>query len=189
MKNKVGKTIIIVVVIAVISILYAFVDRDVSLYDNDTYTRSSLTTPMSVNEESEYNYEFHCDYDNLDGFRMILSYVGNQSGTIEYTVYDSDGNQVCDTETKKLSSFKNGKYTTLKVDIIKDSADKDYTLNIRCSNTPENAALVMCEPDDTPQPGILYLYKIWDLETMIVVALCLAFLVFFGKVLIKIFRK
>ncbi len=185
---------IIILIIASAAVLaagyfYSFVKRDCALYNTD-YSRSQMLPSVNIHEGNEFRYTFHCDKDNLTGIKVIISAVNadKPKGTITYRLFDGDGSRISDDFTMKFSRFKNGKFTFLNTDTIKNSAGKDFTLVISCDADEDNGVILSGQPDDG-SVAVSYTYVMWDLETMIIFIIFAAYLAAFMTVLLKIFRK
>lgn len=188
-KKKIIILIIVLVAVAAGGYFYSFVKRDCALYDTD-YSRSQMIPAVDIYEGSDFQYSFHCDKDNLTGVKVIASAINSEKakGTITYSLLDKNGDKVTGPETMKLSRFKNGKFTFLSFDTIKDSKDKDYTFVISCDGDKDNGARLAVQPDNG-EVALSYTYTVWDLQTMIIFVVFTAYLVAFMSVLLKIFRK
>ncbi len=186
------KTIILIIALVVIvagGYLYSYVKRDCALY-NTGYSRSQMVPAVDIYEGCDFRYTFHCDENNLTGIKVIISAINSDKakGTITYKLLDESGNEVTEPETMKFSRFKNGKFTLLNTDTVKDSKDKDFTLVISCDGDEHNGVRLAGQPDGDGL-AISYTYIIWDLQTMIIFVVFAAYLVIFMTVLLKIFRK
>ncbi len=189
-KKNIIRAVILLLVIVAGGYFYSYVKRDIPLYNTD-YSRSSMVSTIPVCEGSDYEYEFQCDKDNLTGVKLLIATAdtADKSGTMSYAVYDTQGKQLTDTETVRLSKLKNGRFTKLDFDTIKNSSNNTYVLKMTCAKAAGSGAMVAVTPDDNQEPAILYTYIVWDAQTMVVFAVSILYLVFFIWVLMKIFRK
>ncbi len=189
-KKKIVRLIILLLIIVVGSYFYAFVKRNVYLYDTE-YSRSSMVSAVQIYDNNDFEYKFDCNKDKLTGMNLLLSAAAKSSknGIIEYTLYDDEGNKVSDTRSIKISRFKNGKFTFLDFDTIDDSNGNSYLLKITCDKIEGSGAMVAVQPDDLSTVAAQYTFITWDLQTMIVFIISMLYLVLFIFVLLKIFRK
>lgn len=187
-KKTVIRLIIAFLLIAVGSYFYAFVKKDAALYDT-AYTRSRMVASIRIDSENDFVYEFDCDQNRLTGIRLLLSAAGRETGSVRYALIECGSDREVSSGDVKLSRFKNGKFTFLDTDTIKDSAGRRYRLVISCANPQEDAALASVLPDGTDTPAVCFTYIVWDMQTMIVSAFMAVYLVAFVMVLVRIFRR
>lgn len=187
-KKTVIRLIIALLLIAVGSYFYAYVKKDSALYDT-SYARSQMIPSAGIYSGHDFVYEFDCADDNLTGIKLMLSYSGQKSGGIEYSLAECGTGLVVSSGSLKFSRFKSGKFSFLDTETVKDSAGKRYRLTVSCGNSEENAALAAVLPDGSETPAVCCTYRVWDLQTMAVSAFLALYLVVFVMVLVRIFRK
>lgn len=176
MKKRVKKIInwiLIAVVIMVLGFFYAFVRNEEAVYGagNDT---------VSYKEDSII-VKIECKDDMLCGMNLQFA-PNNSTGKLTYVIKDSNGNNVTKEKSVKLKSLKKDEATLLKFDMIKNSADKDYTMVITCDGKADEVKVLQ-------DSDIAYSYIKWDLETMVVFCFGALYLVGLAKVLMWMFRK
>lgn len=187
-KKTVIRLIIAFLLIAAGSYFYAYVKKDVSLYDTE-FTRSQMVPSISIYSGHDFIYEFDSDSDNITGMKLMLSYSGKKTGSIEYSLTECVTDNEVSSGSLKLSKFKSGKFSFLDTKTIKDSAGKRYRLTVSCGNSREDAAVAAVLPDGTDTPAVCCTYRVWDLQTMLISVFLAAYLVVFVMVLVRIFRK
>lgn len=187
-KKTVIRLIIALMLIAVGSYFYAYVKRDTALYDTE-YTRSQMVPSIGIYSGHDFIYEFDSDSDNITGMKLMLSYSGKKTGSIEYSLTDCSTGSEVSSGSLKLSRFKSGKFSFLDTKTVKDSAGKRYRLTVSCGNSEENAAVAAVLPDGSGIAAVCCTYRVWDLQTMLISAFLALYLVVFIAVLVKIFRR
>lgn len=190
MKHRIKWALLLVIIIAG-GIMYSFVDRNVS-----TYTSSADNTEMvsgyDVYDGNRFSYTFECGHDNLQGIRIIADVYGNKEGSLEVTVYDQAGHKVSEGSVK-ASKIKDQMFTTIDIDEIEDSENTIYTVSFSCSNEYENRVNINVIPNtdssEKQTAAVQYTYGFFDIETLIMFYLMVAYLFGFGYVLMNLFRK
>ena len=188
MKKKIFLTAILIVVTIVSGFFYSYVKRSQAIYNTD-YTRSQMVPEIRISEENRVHIGFTCMYDNLKQVEIILSTTSSspKDYTLDYELCDSDGNKY-EGGSIRFDKFKNGKFTTLKFDKIKNSRNKEFTLVLTTDAGDVDAAYVAVTPD-MENVALKYTYIVWDLQTMIIYVLFIAYLAGFIAILGKLFRK
>lgn len=183
------KKIIALIIVFILTLtggyFYAFITRDAALYGEE-YKGMQTVDVKVLNPEEEFSFDFHCDKENLTGFKLVLS-VPEGKGSLTYSLVDKKSGKTEGNFERKLSRIKNDKNNEFEVEEIKDSAGHDYTATIRLS--ADAAKLSVKGYSEEKVPAASYYYGVWDVVTMIVFVLFITYMVAFILVLRKIFRK
>lgn len=187
-KKKIILTVVLITLILVSGFFYSFVKKSQPVYDTQ-YSRSQMIPTLMVYEGNDVTMEFECKYDNLTQVQLILSGTSDNTNkdTLSYSICDETGREYADGSIK-FSKFKSGKFTTLKFSKIKDSKNKTFVLKLSTDNESDRAAFVSVTPD-MKSAALNYVYVKWDMQTMIIYILFMAYLIGFILLLTKLFRK
>lgn len=190
MKHRI-KWALLILIIVVGGIFYSFVDRNVCTYKSSA-ENTEMTNGYDVYESNRFSYTFQCKNNNFNAVRFIGDVYGSKDGELEVVVYDQTGHKVSE-GSKKVSKIKEDMFTSIGIDKLTDSKDTIYTVVFSCSNDFENRVNINVIPDSNSDEkaiaAIQYTYGTFDIETLIMFYLMMAYLFGFGYVLMNLFRK
>lgn len=201
MKSKI-KAVVIIAIIVVISYFYANIDKNNIIYDKG-YDDSDYLQTGSIYTES-LKQSFVCKEKMLDGVSAKIIVVGEPTDVdVQYTITEvATGDKY--TSTVSASEMKNNKYYYFKTDKpFADSLNKEYEFEIVETGATEMSGIgfyltpgtqkdtslsVKGNSTDgtTIMSGVTHRF---DLETMVMFLICIAFIYGFIRVLYKLFNK
>ncbi len=186
-KKLMIKVVLIVIVMLIVGYFFSYVKTDKRIYENDV-SYQQITLGNTVYKENDFEYTFTCEENELTGLEFYFMDLHDETGAIVYTLTDEEGNQIV-SESMKVSDFRQGLFTTLDFDTIKNSKGQIYTISISCQNAREQSIGIGAVNDGTKTVAMKYTYIKWDIETMIVFMICNIYLLTFSIILVRIFRK
>ena len=199
MKKKLGWIFFAVVLIA-FTCVYAIVDKNNVVYDRAVDT--SKYVALGLEQGETVSQSFTSKEDKLDGINIKMSVSGQANEKkIGYILKDENGKSVASGSTS-LEKIKAGKFFTLKFDELTGCKGKEYTFELTVEQCEKDAqVIVYAVPgavDDLPlevkgekAEGVMVLRTIthrFDIETFVVTAIFILYVIFFIKWLSKVFQ-
>ena len=199
MKKKLGWIILAVVLLA-FTCVYAIVDKNNAIYDRAVDT--SKYVALGLERGEMVSQSFTSKEDKLDGINIKMSVSGQANEKkIIYILKDENGKSVASGSTS-LEKIKAGKFFTLKFDELTGCKGKEYTFELTVEQCEKDAqVIVYAVPgavDDLPlevkgekAEGVMVLRTIthrFDIETFVVTAIFILYVIFFIKWLSKVFK-
>lgn len=199
MKKKLSWIILGVVLITFTGI-YSVVDKNNGIYDREIDT--SEYASIGLEKDESLKQEFVANEDKLDGISIKMSVSGEaEDKSISYTLKDEDNNIVASGETS-LEKMKSGKFFKLKFDRIVGCKGHKYIFELtveQCDNDnqvivyvvpgADNEAVFSVKGEKTD--GVMVLRTIshrFDIETFVVTAVFMLYVILFIRWLSKIFK-
>ena len=199
MKKKLGWIILAVVLLA-FTCVYAIVDKNNAIYDRAVDT--SKYVALGLERGEMVSQSFTSKEDKLDGINIKMSVSGQANEKkMSYILKDENGKSVASGSTS-LEKIKAGKFFTLKFDELTGCKGKEYTFELTVEQCEKDAqVIVYAVPgavDDLPlevkgekAEGVMVLRTIthrFDIETFVVTAIFILYVIFFIKWLSKVFK-
>lgn len=201
MKKKL-KYVILAAVILVVSFLYAHVDKKVPVYDSAVDT--SYYGNMGLLDAGYcVTQEFVCTKPVLDGISIKCGTIGDPSTIVyQYQITDAATGDVLREGTVEGSRVKNSRYYTIQFEQIKACKGKKLIFTFCSENaSPEKALTIynvpkgeenakLCLNGEEFASNTLALRTVshlFDFETFVSVAFCIAYLYIFIKILYRFF--
>lgn len=199
MKKRLSWIILAVVLIAFTGV-YAIVDKNNEIYDRTVDT--SQYVALGLEQGEMISQSFVAKEDKIDGISLKLSVSGQATEKkISYQVKDENGNSVA-SGTVALDKLKAGKFFKLKFDEITGCRGKEYTFELTVDQCEKDAQVITYAvpgaSEDAPlevkgekADGVMVLRTIthrFDIETFVVTAVFLLYVVLFIRWLGKVFK-
>ena len=200
MRKKI-KSCLLVVVIIVLSVFYAHIDKNTYIYDRNAETDTFYGTGV-LERGDELTQSFVVEEDTISGVNIKISYLGDVSNVVlKYAVLDETMNEVSNGAIS-ATKLENNKFNKLKFSEINNVKGKCYTLVLSQENSDDlNGIGFFIEPHVYQDQqlavrggvveGTLVTRIVshgFDLETFIVLLGMVAFIIMFMKVLYKYFK-
>ena len=200
MRKKIISSLMIIIVI-VLSYVYAHIDKNSYVYDRQADTNSFYGTGV-LKEGSEIRQTFIAQEDTIDGVNVKATILGNvENIVVHYVLLDEASQEVCKGNVSG-NELENNKFSELKFKGISGTKGKEYTLVLCEENSDEqNGIGFYVSPDSSKETkltvedknvdGYLVTRVIshgFDLETFVVLLGMITFVVAFMKILYKFFR-
>lgn len=200
--KKALKYIITAGVILGISFLYAHIDKKISVYDKTVDTSlygnmGELTVDLQVQQE------FVCERPVLDGISIKCATYGRDlTSTYRYQILDKQSGEAVREGTMEAGKVKNSKFYTIEFEQIENCKDREFVFTLESDNAEYGNALTVYNVPKGEEQTELHLNSdsfenntlamrtvshMFDWETFISVALCLAYLYGFIIILFKFF--
>lgn len=200
MKSKI-RNITGLLVVIVLAYFYAHIAKLNVIYDKQVDNKAYISTGVAKEEIAQ---EFVCVEDTLDGLTVKCAVPDTKDGAgVMLTLYDEQGKKVAESE-RNTSDMKNSKFNIFKFDMVKNCKGKTYRAVFKNVNadtedgkgvsfyyegkTEQGSALRI---DSEDVEGTMILKTVtnrFDLETMLVLLVFVAYIVIFMKVLYKLFK-
>lgn len=200
MRKKI-KSFLLVVVIIVLSVFYAHIDKNTYIYDRNAETDFFYGTGV-LETGDELTQSFIVEEDTISGVNIKISYSGDVSNVVlKYIVLDETMNEVSNGAIS-ATKLENNKFNKLKFSEINNTKGKCYTLVLSQEGSDDlNGIGFFIEPHVyqaqqlTVRGGVVegtlvtrIVSQGFDLETFIVLLGMVAFIIMFMKVLYKYFK-
>jgi len=200
MRKKI-KSFLLVVVIIVLSVFYAHIDKNTYIYDRNAETDIFYGTGV-LETGDELTQSFVVEEDTISGVNIKISYSGDVSNVVlKYVVLDETMNEVSHGAIS-ATKLENNKFNNLKFSEINNAKGKCYTLVLSQEDSDDlNGIGFFIEPHVyqnqqlTVRGGVVegtlvtrIVSQGFDLETFIVLLGMVAFIIMFMKVLYKYFK-
>jgi len=186
MKKKIISLLMIVLVIAA-TYFYAYVDKNIYLYDRNTDTSHFYGTGVLTNED-EISQKFVAKENNIDGINIKVASIGNvENVKVHVTLYDESMQEVSKVSVKG-TQLENNKFNAIKFTKVTETKNKEYTLVIREENADEQNGIGFYRVLDEDTLVARIISNKFDVETFLVTLGMIAFVVTFMKVLYKYFK-
>lgn len=200
MKKKLG-ILAAGAVVVILAYLYAYIDKNVYLYDR-SLDSSEFTGTGVLLEGEELSQTFTCLEDKIDGMNLKASVVGAAGDVlVEYMLVDQAGGEEIRASISG-SEIENNKFNQLKFESVQNSRGKTYRFVIRETGTNENNGISFYTGPTEEQKeeltvkgeekqGVLiarYVAHRFDVETFVVLLGFIAFVAAFIKMLYKLFK-
>lgn len=199
MKKKVGWIIFALILVAFTG-FYAVVDKNNGIYDREIDSSNYIS--VELKEGEKLSQSFVSKEDVLDGISVKMSVTGEtEKKTVSYVLANSNGDTVASGK-ESLENLNLGKYFVLRFDKIEGCKNQEFTLQYSVSECDENGSVIVYVVPGTQEgtelvvkeesmEGALALRTIthrFDLETFIVTAIFLVYVILFVKWLGKVFK-
>lgn len=199
MKKKLSWIILAVILIA-FTCVYAIVDKNNAIYDRTVDTSNYASIGLEQGEM--VSQSFTSKEDKLDGINIKMSVSGQaDKKKISYVLKDEDGKKVA-FGSASLEKIKAGKFFGLKFDELTGCKGKKYTFELTTEQCEKDAqVIVYAVPGaDKEEPlevkgekaeGVMVLRTIthrFDVETFVVTAIFILYVIFFIRWLSKVFK-
>lgn len=200
MKSRMKK-IIGLLIIVILAYFYAHIAKLNVIYDKHIDNKAYISTGVAQNEISQ---EFVCVEDTLDGITAKCSVPDNKDGaSVSLTLYDENGKKVAESELN-TSEMKNSKFNKFSFDTVENCKGKTYRAVFKNVNADIEAGKGVSffyegkiekgselNIDSKNIDGTMIMKTVtnrFDLETMLVLLVFVAYIVVFMKVLYKLFK-
>lgn len=192
--------IVFAFILIVFVVFYAIVDKNNKIYDRTVDTSQYVSVGLAEGESIEQT--FVSEEDKLDGMTAKMSVSGQpQDKEVGYRLKD-ENDKVVVSGTTSLEKMKTGKFFAFKFDPVTNCKGKKYTFELtvnRCAaeeqvivywvpGSEKNAELLV---NGEREDGVMALRAVthrFDLETFIVTAVFLIYVLLFIRWLGKIFK-
>lgn len=200
MKKRI-KSCLLVVVIVVLSVFYAHIDKNTYIYDRHADTDTFYSTGI-LKKGEQITQTFVAQEDTIDGINIKVSCTGNVADVdLQYALLDEELNKV-ESGTVSARKLENNKFNKISFSKISDTQGKKYTLVLQEENSDDLNGISFYVGDDVSKEqqltirgseveGTLITRTIshgFDLESFVVLLGMISFIVMFLKVLYKYFK-
>lgn len=202
MKKKIKSGIGILIVV-ILSFLYAHVDKNTYYYDRNADTSTFIGTGI-LTEGQTLCQTFSCQEKVLNGMNVKAAAVGDVSNiSVEYRVIEEETGKTVASGSVNGNEIRSNKFNVFEIEKLTDTKGKTYTFEIEEKGSDETNGIsfyVVPQKEDTAQnvvikgnetAGALAVRSIshrFDLETFLVLLGFVAFIVIFMKLLYKLFK-
>ena len=156
MKQKIRKTIIAIVIIAILmvfNIWYAFVTKEVKLYDKSVDS-GAYNKIINVNSDTVLTQDFKCNYENLSKVSIFLATnARTNAGEMNITITEKGTKNVLAKKSYDVSTLKDTEFNEFKFDTIKDSKNKELTMTLTFDFETEADTLVFYKTIGSKEAG------------------------------------
>lgn len=156
MKQKIRKTIIAIVIIAILmvfNIWYAFVTKEVKLYDKSVDS-GAYNKIINVNSDTVLTQDFKCKYENLSKVSIFLATnARTNAGEMNITITEKGTKNVLAKKSYDVSTLKDTEFNEFKFDTIKDSKNKELTMTLSFDFETEADTLVFYKTIGSKEAG------------------------------------
>ena len=199
MKKKLSWIILAVILIA-FTCVYAIVDKNNAIYDRTVDT--SKYVALGLEQGEMVSQCFTSKEDKLNGINVKMSVSGQANEKkISYVLKDENGKSVASGSTT-LEKIKAGKFFTLKFDELTGCKGKRYTFELTAEQCEKDAQVIVYEVPGTDKEallevkgekaeGVMVIRAIthrFDVETFVVTAIFILYVIFFIRWLSKVFK-
>lgn len=199
MKKKLSWIILGVILIA-FTCVYAIVDKNNAIYDRAVDTSNYASIGLEQGET--VSQSFTSKEDKLDGINIKMSVSGQaDEKKISYVLKDEDDKKVV-SGSASLEKIKAGKFFTLKFDELTGCKGKTYTFELTAEQCEKDAQIIVyavpgadkeapLEVKGEKAEGVMVLRTIihrFDIETFVVTAIFILYVIFFVRWLTKVFK-
>lgn len=199
MKKKLGWIILAVVLLA-FTCVYAIVDKNNAIYDRAVDT--SKYVALGLEQGETVSQSFTSKEDKLDGINIKMSVSGQANEKkISYVLKDDAGKTVASGDAS-LEKIKAGKFFSLKFDELTGCKGKRYTFELTVEQCEKDTQVIvyavpgaskdsMLVVKGEKAEGVMVLRTIthrFDIETFVVTAIFILYVIFFIKWLSKVFK-
>lgn len=184
--KKYVKSGCIILIIAVLCFVYAHINKMHPVFDVDVDPGDYGSTQVGTTEEFEQT--FVSKEKAVDGVAVKFVTTGEKLDKVNliYSIEDESG-QVLGSGKLEGSKFKNQKYNILEVERIDDTEGKKLIFKCHMENNDDENGVSFYTEDENIV--MKYYMSRFDVETFVIAcALCL-YVVFFMKILFKMFKE
>ncbi len=200
MKSK-SKKIVGIIIVIILAYLYAHIAKVNAIYDKHVDNKDYISTGIV---QGEIEQEFVCVEDTLDGITVKCSVPEKVENIfVNLTVYDESGKKVAESELN-TNDMKNSKFNVFKFDTVENCKGKKFRVVFKNVNARfdegvgtsffyegkvEDGSALKIDGKDVG--GTLIMKSVtnrFDLETMLVLLVFIAYIVGFMRVLYKLFK-
>lgn len=200
MKNKIRKIIGFLIII-ILAYFYAHIAKLNVIYDKHVDNKYYISTGVA---QSEVAQKFVCVEDTLDGITAKCSVPDTKDGaSVALILYDENGKKVAESELS-TSEMKNSKFNKFSFETVKNCKGKTYWAVFKNVNANiaegkgvsfyyegkvEDGSELKIDSKDIDGTMIMKtVTNRFDLETMLVLLVFIAYIVIFMRVLYKLFK-
>ena len=199
MKKKLSMIVFAAVLIA-FTCMYAIVDKNNAIYDRAVDTSQYVALGLEQGEMGSQS--FVSTEDKLDGINIKMSVSGQANDKkISYVLKDEDGVSVA-TGSATLDKIKAGKFFSLQFDELTGCKGKKYIFELKAEQCEKDTQVIVYAVQGASQEallevkgeqadGVMVLRTVthrFDVETFIVTALFILYVIFFIRWLSKVFK-
>ena len=199
MKKKLSMIVFVAVLIA-FTCMYAIVDKNNAIYDRAVDT--SKYVALGLEQGETVSQSFTSKEDKLDGINIKMSVSGQANEKkISYVLKDEDGVSVA-TGGASLEKIKAGKFFGLRFEELTGCKGRQYTFELKAEQCEKDAQVIVyavpgasedavLEVKGEQADGVMVLRTVthrFDVETFVVTALFILYVILFIKWLSKVFK-
>ena len=191
MKKKLSMIVFVAVLIA-FTCMYAIVDKNNAIYDRAVDT--SQYVALGLEQGEMVSQSFVSTEDKLDGINIKMSVSGQANDKkISYVLKDDTGKTVTLGDAS-LEKIKAGRFFSLKFDELTGCKGKRYTFELtveQCEKDTQVIVYAVPVVKGEKAGGVMVLRTVthrFDVETFIVTALFILYVIFFIRWLSKVFK-
>ena len=199
MKKKLSMIVFAAVLIA-FTCMYAIVDKNNAIYDRAVDTSQYVALVLEQGEM--VSQSFISKEDRLDGLNIKMSVSGQANEKkISYVLKDEDGVSVA-TGSASLEKIKAGKFFGLRFKELTECKGRQYTLELKAEQCEKDAQVIVyavpgasedavLEVKGEQADGVMVLRTVthrFDVETFVVTALFILYVILFIRWLSKVFK-
>ena len=199
MKKKLSMIVFAAVLIA-FTCMYAIVDKNNAIYDRAVDT--SQYVALGLEQGEMVSQSFISKEDRLDGMNIKMSVSGQANEKkISYVLKDEDGVSVA-AGSASLEKIKAGKFFGLRFEELTGCKGRQYTLELKAEQCKKDAQVIVyavpgasedavLEVKGEQADGVMVLRTVthrFDVETFVVTALFVLYVILFIKWLSKVFK-
>ena len=199
MKKKLSMIVFVAVLIA-FTCMYAIVDKNNAIYDRAVDT--SQYVALGLEQGEMVSQSFVSTEDKLDGINIKMSVSGQANDKkISYVLKDDTGKTVTLGDAS-LEKIKAGRFFSLKFDELTGCQGKRYTFELTVEQCEKDTQVIVYAVPGASKDsllvvkgekadGVMVLRTVthrFDVETFIVTALFILYVIFFIRWLSKVFK-
>ena len=199
MKKKLSMIVFVAVLIA-FTYMYAIVDKNNAIYDRAVDT--SQYVALGLEQGEMVSQSFVSTEDKLDGINIKMSVSGQANDKkISYVLKDDTGKTVTLGDAS-LEKIKAGRFFSLKFDELTGCKGKRYTFELTVEQCEKDTQVIVYAVPGASKDsllvvkgekadGVMVLRTVthrFDVETFIVTALFILYVIFFIRWLSKVFK-
>lgn len=179
-------TILLCVIAVAFSYFYAYIDKNIYLYDRNTDTGTFQN--MGVLTEGEtITQKFVSKEDTIDGINIKVSLAGNvEDVMLHYALMDTETKEIVENKISAVQ-LENNKFNQLGISQIEEAKGREYELILNVENADEQNGISFYLTQDDMLVTRVICHR-FDTETFIVSAGIFVFVYAFMTVLYKAFR-
>ena len=199
MKKKLS-WIILAVILIIFTGAYSIVDKNNAIYDRTVDTSKYIA--LGLEQSEMVSQRFTSKEVKLNGINIKMSISGQANEKkISYVLKDEDGKKVA-SGSVPLEKIKAGKFFALKFDELTGCKGKTYTFELTAEQCEKDAQIIVyavpgadkeapLEVKGEKAEGVMVLRTIthrFDIETFVVTAIFILYVIFFVRWLTKVFK-
>ncbi len=179
-------TILLCVIAVAFSYFYAYIDKNIYLYDRNADTGTFQDTGILAEGET-ITQEFVSKEDTIDGVNIKISLAGNvEDVMLHYALMDTETKQIVENKIPAVQ-LKNKKFNQLGISQITEAKGREYELILSVENADEQNGIGFYLTQDEMLVTRVICHG-FDMETFVVSAGILVFVYAFMTELYKAFR-